>query len=196
MEKKSFVSEVKAYNEADLTVEHMISTEKRDRGGDILRADGMKVNGRVVVLQSHGMGLMGNEPIAKPIWIRKGDFKGSKGIMAKTQFFADETGRRLWKKVVEGFAPNFSVGFLPIKFDYFRDDLGGRDVSEWELLEYSLVGVPMQPDAQALAFKIMPETSFDAGKDIRNKVNIEIVKMEIREMVKARIAEEIKRFKR
>ena len=152
IEHKIFEAEVKESNEKDLTIVHFISTEKRDRGRDILYADGMKVEGRPVVLFQHGWSNIGSEPIAKPLWIKKGEFKNRKGIQAKTQFFPDELGQRLWKKTTEGYMPNWSVGWRPLRHEYItdKDGIEVRHVYEWELLEYSLVAVPMQPDAQTL----------------------------------------------
>jgi hypothetical protein len=87
IERKIFEAEIKEFNEKDLTVEHFISTERRDRGRDILYADGMKVEGRPVVLFQHGFNdAIGSEPIAKNIWLKKGEFKNRKGILAKNQF--------------------------------------------------------------------------------------------------------------
>jgi len=151
-ETKVFDAEVKEFSEKDLTVTHFISTEKKDRGGDIMRVDGMKIRGRPVVLLAHGYSEMGQEPVAKPLSIKKGEFKGNKGIVAKTQFYPDEIGRRLWEKTTQGYMPNWSIGFIPLKKIVIpnKDPEGwaGRDITEWELLEYSPVGVPMNPDAQ------------------------------------------------
>ena len=149
-ETKEFTAEVKEYDETDLTVVHFISTETRDRGGDIMRVDGMRIRGRPVVLMAHGMSKYGQEPIAKPIWIRKGEFKDKRGILAKTQFFPDEDGTRLWMKATQGYMPNWSIGFIVLKWEDHKDGKGGRDITEWELLEYSPVGVPMNPEAQTL----------------------------------------------
>jgi len=150
IERKIFQPEIKEVNKDDLTIVHFISTEKKDRGGDIMRASGMKIKGKPVVLLAHGFTQMGSEPIAKPVWIKQGEFKNNKGIMAKTKFFPDDTGRRLFEKASTGFMPNWSIGFIPEpeKTSEFSD--GGRDIQEWELLEYSLVGVPMNSDAQSL----------------------------------------------
>lgn len=170
-------SEVKEFDEKDLSVVHFISSELPDRGGDILYAgkndkgDGMIMLGRVVVLQQHGWGEMGAEPIAKPLWIKPSMFKDAQGnsrngIECKTQFFPDDLGKRLWKKTTEKYMPNWSVGWRPIegKVEVKTDKSGNeiRHVYEWELLEYSIVGVPMQPDAQTreietFLFKMIPE---------------------------------------
>ena len=175
-----FESEIKESDEKDLTVVHFISTERKDRGRDILYADGMKIEGKPVVLFQHGYSDLGLEPIAKPIWIKKGEYKNRKGIQAKTQFYPDEVGRRLWRKNVEGYMPNWSVGWRPIKYDVKpeKDGTEVRHVYEWELLEYSLVAVPMQPDAQTfkdeykgLLFKIVSEKEERLGELVRWKID-------------------------
>jgi len=153
MERKVF-SDVETKGLEDLQVEALISTEKRDRGGDVLLAGGMRITGRPVVLMAHGTGAMGQEPIAKPIFIKKTDTP-KKGILARIQFFPDDVGKRLWKKIVEGYLVNWSIGWLPLKWDY-RTEPGGertRIVSEWELLELSPVAVGMNPEAQTVFAK-------------------------------------------
>lgn len=149
IERKIFAAEIKAHDKENLIVEHFISTETPDRGGDIVRASGMRVKGKPVVLLGHGRGSMGSEPIAKPLSIVREKYKGIPGIMARTQFFPDDTGKRLFEKTIGGFMPNWSIGFIPIK-SMDIDGGMGRDIKEWDLLEYSLVGVPMNPEAQTM----------------------------------------------
>jgi hypothetical protein len=145
--------EVLSCDDKTLTIEHFISTESQDDGGDIMRADGMKQRGRVVVLKQHGMDpAQGFEPIAKPKGIRVGcNKKGVKGLIATTQYYdgskltpPDNTGQRLYEKAKLGFMPNWSVGYKTIKYTPIK---GGRDITEWKLLEYSQVGVGMNEDA-------------------------------------------------
>lgn len=171
MEFKSvFESEIKAVDTENLILEHFISTEKRDRGGDILYADGMRVDGKPVVLWAHGRDpKIGPEPIAKPLFIRPSSFKGTKGIEARTQFFPDETGKRLFNKAAAGVIPNWSIGWIPHRHDFKtgKDGKEERHVYDWSLLEYSLCAVPSQPDAQTvygkgidenvMLFKVIPE---------------------------------------
>jgi hypothetical protein len=142
-----------------------------------MRASGMKIGGKVVVLMAHGFSELGQEPIAKPLKIWPDTFKGSPGICARTQFYdgshlnpPDNTGRRLYEKAKNGFMPNWSIGWIPMKWDDLHGPKGEmyRDVSEWELLEYSPVGVPMNPDCQNVEkcggcqkeawFKILPSS--------------------------------------
>lgn len=149
---KIFDSEIKEFDEKNLIVDHFISTERRDRGDEVMLADGMKIKGRPVVLLQHGRTALGSEPIAKPVWIKKGTYKNKKGILAKTKFFDDEQGlgRRLWQKTKDGYMPNWSIGYMILDWSQKRDY---REIKEWDLLEYSLVGVPMNPDAQTIYSK-------------------------------------------
>lgn len=155
MERKTFVSEVKAFDKENLIVEHFISTESPDRDGDIVRAKGMQIKGKPVVLLQHGRTwTMDAEPIAKPLsFDKKAMHKGVPGIMAKTQFFPDETGERLFQKNIGGYMPNWSIGFIPLRSKPIMEEATGketrgREILDWELLEYSLVAVPSQADAQ------------------------------------------------
>ena len=206
MERKVYSAEIKEFDAKDLTVTHFISTELPDRGGDVLYAAGMFMQGKPVVLFQHGHNdLVGSEPIAKPVWIRKGEFKNRKGIEAKTMFYPDELGKRLWDKTTHGYMPNWSVGYRPTKHEFITDNQGVeiRHVYEWELLEYSLVAVPMQPDAQTMesqamrqmAFKIMPVRSGKKPRTVTvtrprtGQINIpdSLVKKVVRETVHAEI---------
>lgn len=174
---KIFDSEVKAFDENDLTVEHFISTERIDRGKEVMRADGMKIIGKPVVLLQHGRTSLGAEPIAKPLWIKKGEFKKKKGIIAKTKYFDDEEGigRRLWRKATEGFMPNWSVGYDILNYQQKRDYL---DILEWDLLEYSQVGVPMNPDVQTIYTKSYDDLE-TVYKDIEEELKEEDKEKEI-----------------
>lgn len=151
MERKMFPSEVKEFDEGKLIVTHAISCEKRDRGGEVLLVSGMQINGRPVVLLQHGYSEMGTEPVGKPLRIWAGENKGEKAILATTQFYPDATGKRLFEKVSKGYMPNFSIGWLALKEETRSGPEGlTRLVTSWELLEYSLVAVPMQPLATTL----------------------------------------------
>ena len=146
MKIKKVASEVLGYSDKELWIEHFISTESRDRGGDIMMADGMKFTGVPVVLWQHGQdNIQGYKPIAKPIEFRTGkNSKGVKGVIAKTQYPDDEEGQKLYKRTKNGFMPNWSIGY-----DGSGEPLagGGFLYKEWELLEYSNVAVPMNADA-------------------------------------------------
>ena len=168
IEHKIFEAEVKAFDDENLIVENFISTEHKDRGGDIMRAKGMKIVGKPVVLLLHGRGPMRSEPVGKPLSITIDEFKGQPGILARTQFYDDEVGRRLYGKVKGGFLPNWSIGYsVDEAKDLLREGrYDGRDVTKWQLFEYSPVGVPMNPFAQTVKEFL---DDVDANADMNKK---------------------------
>jgi hypothetical protein len=171
IEYKIFSAEVKKFDDENLILEHFISTEHKDRGGDIMRAKGMKVVGKPVVLLLHGRGPMGSEPVGKPLSIDVDEFKGQPGILVRTQFYKDEVGQRLYGKAKGGFLPNWSIGYMVDEAkDLLREGkYDGRDVTKWTLLEYSPVGVPMNPFAQTIKeFLDKKESGEGFGEDTSN----------------------------
>lgn len=155
MEYKVCTSELKQSDDTNFILDHFISTETQDDGGDVLLADGMITRGKVVVLFQHGYDMQkGHEPIAKPLSIVVGiNAAGAKGIIARTQFFPDEQGKRLYQKSKDGYAPNWSVGWNPLQVEPIVG--GGRRVTKWQLMEYSLVAVGMNPEAVTEATKAL-----------------------------------------
>jgi hypothetical protein len=147
--RKVFESSVKSFDDNELTIEHFISTEQIDRTGDLMRADGMVLPGRPVVLKQHGKDPQtGYEPIAKPLSIKVAtNDKGVKGILVKTKYYdgstlipPDNTGRRLYEKARDGYMPYWSIGFIKPKGN--RIEGKGMEYTYWECVEYSQVGVP------------------------------------------------------
>ena len=169
IEYKTFEAQVKAFDDENLILEHFISTEHKDRDGDVMRAKGMKLVGKPVVLLLHGRGSMGSEPIGKPLSLTVGEFNGEPGILAKTQFFPDDVGRRLYGKAKGGFLPNWSIGY---KVDEAKDLLregkyDGREVTKWQLYEYSPVGVPANPFAQTIKEFL---DKVEKGEEVKDEV--------------------------
>jgi len=152
MKYKATTGSVKAFDDDKLTVEHFISTEGKDRGGDIMLADGMMIDGEVVVLFQHGYDpLYGKMPIAKPLGFRPGvNKKGDKGIIATTQFPDDEDGRKLYNRIKSGYLKSWSIGYEPMAGEYSQLEGGGLLVKKWQLFEYSAVAVPMNADCTNL----------------------------------------------
>lgn len=153
IEHKVFPGEVLSFDDKTLTLEHFISTETQDSGGDVMIAEGMEQRGSVVVLFQHGLDpKFGNEPIAKCLGVRVGANKqGKKGLIAKTQYYdgskldpPDNTGHRLYEKDKAGIMPNWSIGYEVVSSDPIS---GGRKVSKWRLHEYSKVAIGMNAEA-------------------------------------------------
>lgn len=150
VEWKDYGAEIQGDKEL-LQIDAIISTETRDRQGDILLVDGMREPaGRVVVLMSHGMGPTGMEPVAKVLNLDKVRLNGKKGIRARIQFFPDSTGVRLYEKVRDSYMPNFSIGWIPYHWEHRTESDGSmtRVVTDWEILELSPVAVSANPEAQ------------------------------------------------
>jgi len=182
----TFGSEVMAHDDDKLILDHFISTEDRDDGGDVMRVDGCVIRGRPVVLKQHGLdGCFGNEPIAKPLEIRIGvnPETESKGLIARTQYYdgsklnpPDNTGKRLYEKAKEGFMPNWSVGWQEIESR--PTSSGGREVVKWSLHEYSQVAVGMN------AFSSTPEYKTLKMEKIKEGTPFTHSKLAFRKMVR------------
>jgi len=168
---KFLTGEIKSHNDEKMIIEHFISTESVDRSKDIMLAEGMTMDGWPVVLQEHGYGTMGYEPIAKCLSLSVGtNDKGIKGIIAKTQYYdgsgltpPDNTGQRLYEKARDDFMPYFSIRFRDLESEPKED--GGVFYKRWLLMEYSQVGIP--DNIEAAVRKSMTDKDIqEKGQDI------------------------------
>ena len=156
---KSEVSKEKDHNRV---ITSYITTNTRDRDGEVLLPEGMRFENYEKSGKPVFWGHSYRDPkdvVGKNLWL-KAD-KDGKGIIAKTAFrdtqFADEV-YRLFTEDIAGQGPclkGWSVGFVPLTW---TDGDGTKDTprrtyNEWELLEYSAVSIPANPDAVSLAFK-------------------------------------------
>lgn len=153
MQKLVFDSVLKEINPNDRTITALISTAAIDRMDEVLDPEGADLKNfrkNPVVLWAHTYDM---PPIGKAIWIKN----NKDGILSKVKFaptaFADE----IFELFKEGFLKAFSVGFLPRKWETPEtkgDKKQPRRVyTDWELLEYSAVPVPANPEALALAIQ-------------------------------------------
>jgi len=128
-----------------------IATRARDRHGDILDAEGVRLDRfrkNPVVLYAHEYDGL---PIARSLWERVRDGE----IVAKPQFHLDtQLSREVWALVEKGVLSAWSVGFIPEKWEPLglADGRGFR-VKSWDLLEYSCVPVPANFEALTHALK-------------------------------------------
>lgn len=138
------------YNAKERSIEHYISTETVNRYGYILKNDGMKTDNyskNPIVLYNHTLGGFFNSPNPKELIIGKNlNFHVDKvGIAAVTQFADTELGNDILNMNVEGLMSSWSVGWdSEREFDIID---GVSVMPEWELLEYSSVIIPANPDA-------------------------------------------------
>lgn len=145
--RKAFIAEVKAAD-ADRTMDFTISTADVDRMGDTIAVDGWKLANyrkNPVVLWAHDSSMM---PVAKASNIRVEDGK----LKARAEFMPLEISvfsDRVYRAIKSGFLSATSVGFAPMKYAFSEEDgrTFGIDFLEQELLEFSVVPVPANPEA-------------------------------------------------
>ena len=96
---------------------------------------------------------------------------GEDGIMAEFELRppANEADpqhivRLLWSG---GWVRTASIGFRPLEWE--ENEFGGMDFTKWELLEWSLVPIPMNPDALANAMKGFMELEKEDDKPYANE---------------------------
>ena len=123
----------------------VISTESVDRDHDTIALDGWKLANyrkNPVVLWAHDYRM---PPIgrSKRIAVKDGALRARVEFAPAEAYPLAETVRRL---VFGGFLKTASVGFRPMKH-VFNSERGGVDFSEQELLEWSIVPVPSNPEA-------------------------------------------------
>lgn len=155
--------EIKEIDEKKRTITHKISTEKKDRGGDIVRVDGIDTKDykkNPVVLYSHDYWSKDPLPV---IGKNVGFIIEGKKLFAKTQFLnPDEVSPKLRDLINDLWYLNknklmgWSIGFIPTDIEDIKDKEGhweGYDFKESDLLEYSNVIIPMNQEAVNNAFQ-------------------------------------------
>lgn len=127
------------------TFNFVISSAAVDRAGDTVAVNGWRLDAyrkNPVVLFAHNSGSL---PVGKAtrVYIEGGKLKA-------TARFADTTmGREVQDLIETGYLKATSVGFVPHKYD-FSSAPGrkyGIDFIEQELLEFSVVPIPANPEA-------------------------------------------------
>lgn len=119
-----------------------ITTEEPDRIDDVIRLDGWKLDAYAknpVVLKNHDA----NQVVARAtkMWRDAGALK------AEVEFAPTALGKETETLVRGGFLNATSVGFRPTKAMPRKDHDFGVEFLEQELLEFSIVAVPANPDA-------------------------------------------------
>jgi HK97 family phage prohead protease len=146
--KRVFDGEIKDIDKGERTLTAYVSTSARDRMDEVLDPAGVdltKFKKNPVVLFAHDYS---SPPIGKALWIKK----DGEGILSKVQFANTAFAEEIFGLYQGGFMKAFSVGFIPK--DYTDGDgqkSPRRTYNKWELLEYSAVPVPANPEALMLA---------------------------------------------
>lgn len=153
--------------EGERAVIRYISTRDVDRDNEVLVPGGcitQDFDKAPQVLWCHDYSL---PPIAKSEWLKVDKM----GIKSKTVYAETERAEEVWQLIKGGFLATASVGFLPVERSYKGDStwpqlvkdlnakwevnlekLGATCITtKWQLLEYSDVPVPANPNALVTA---------------------------------------------
>ena len=147
-------------NEETSSLIAFVSTPRLDRMGDIVRPEGMDnadFRRNPVVLWAH-------DDTLPPIGRSAREEIQAEGILAEPVFDLKNDPKGFHKQIfgqyVDGVLNAFSIRFLPRSWEKIMVKnpengaeiwSGGFDFKEWQLLEFSAVPIPAQPDALALA---------------------------------------------
>lgn len=147
---------IKSIDEKARTAEYIISTDDVDRMGEIVEQswDLENYKKNPVVLWGHDPSQPDNI-LGKAIEIetyKDGDRTMTKAVVQ----FADEGTSKgvdtVWKLITQGILKTVSVGFIPHTFKTAGENKDTDVLADNELLEFSLVGIPANPNAVALAY--------------------------------------------
>ena len=152
---KLFTHAVKSIDEEKRQATFVISTDEKDRMGEVVEQSWQLDN-----YKKNPIVLFGHDP-SKPGYVVgraleiKSDKDGEKNITLGTVQFAEEgtsdDADTVWKLVKQGILRTVSVGFIPHTFKTLDDDNETDVLADNELLEFSIVPIPANPSAVALA---------------------------------------------
>ncbi|MDP8256765.1 MAG: HK97 family phage prohead protease [Candidatus Alcyoniella australis] len=145
---------VRVVDADNFVTEHVISTEDVDRDGEVVVFDDLEraarnfVNNPVVLFFHNADPATPKLPIGRNLELRREQGR----VVARTQFAVreDQSGftRTLWNLHVGGYLNGVSIGFRPERVEVVGQGREAvRVVHVDELLEYSLVPIPANPEA-------------------------------------------------
>jgi uncharacterized protein len=135
------ITEVKAADDG-WEVAGYASTWDRDLGDDVVHPGAFKASleggGKVRFLYAHDAA----QVLGRPLELRE----DATGLFGRFRISKTRLGQDVHTLLSDGALDSFSIGFIPRDFD--RDEKAGtRNLKAVELLECSLVSLPMQPRA-------------------------------------------------
>jgi len=144
--KQFILDEVKQAEGEDLTLQFTISTGVVDRDQDTINPEGWKLDNYMknpVVLWAHDYRFL---PVASSpaTWVENAKLKSRAKFTPRDLY---PFGYMVYQFYREGYLRATSVGFNPTKWSFSEDRKWGVDFIEQELLEYSCVPVPANPEA-------------------------------------------------
>jgi len=171
---KQYIAKVDTDDE-DRTLTAVISTDAVDRDDEVLKPLGVDFDSYLknpIVLWAHDYH---SPPIGKTLWITKSRTK----ITAKMKFADTPRAEEIYQLYKGKYLNAFSVGFLskeshrpePKEIEKRPELSRARNIiDKWELLEYSPVPVPANPEALATAVKTKEIT---VSKELQTELGLE-----------------------
>ncbi len=142
--RKTYAANTKALEDSRSLVV-TISTKNPDRSNDEVNPAGVSLKNYLknpVVAAFHNYHEL---PIGKTTEI-KSDENGITATVEFTPEGVNPMADTIYELYKSGFMNAWSIGFIPTKYSYKQNDRG-MIIDEWELLEYSAVLVPDNPEA-------------------------------------------------
>lgn len=167
---------IRSIDEKARTAEYIISSDHVDRMGEIVEQKWQLENYKQnpIVLFGHDPSKADNV-LGKCIELETMDGDDEHEItVAKVQFADEGTSANadtVWKLIKQGILKTVSVGFIPHTFKTTHDKDTNDEItvlSDNELLEFSIVPIPANPNAVALAFEDGSITEKDATFMLKN----------------------------
>ena len=155
----------KAVHPETRTVQAVISTPDPDRQGDVVEVSGWQLENFLrnpVVLWMHRH----DAPVARCVDIRK----TRTGLVATARFATTPLAEEIWQLYKQGVLRAWSVSFIAHQWEPLPS--GGKRFTKQELLEYSCVSVPANPNALSLAHR--QALARLSGPENKNDLVIEI----------------------
>lgn len=158
-----------------MVFDHVLTTPRKDRDGDILRTEGAELDEKMLLLWQHIYTL----PIGKML----GVLEHTKNVLRLASAIVDMNELAHDSAVmIENKMGRFSHGFQVLDFSELKDSdgdgmPGGFDITKYSIIEESLVSIPSNPDAETVdillslvgqkKLKSMPVTRY--AKSIREQ---------------------------
>jgi HK97 family phage prohead protease len=121
---------------------------KRDLGGDIIQPGAFDAT----LKSSNFRPLLWQHDMREPIGIEKSLKADQKGLLGSWEIIDTQRGQDAYKLLKRGAVRSMSIGYIPDAFE-FDDEGQTRILKSIELLENSVVSIPMQPAAQVQSVK-------------------------------------------
>jgi HK97 family phage prohead protease len=141
------IAEVKAADDG-WEVAGYASTWDPDLGGDVVHPGAFKATleagGRVRFLFAHDAA----QVLGKPLELREDE----RGLYGRFRISKTRLGQDVHTLLTDGSLDSFSIGFIPRDFDH-DEKANVRTLKAVELLEVSVVSLPMQPRATVTSVK-------------------------------------------